>query len=162
MQKPFLLSVMFALSAYLMLTPSEAQAGLITYGETISEVGELTPEKIKELRLNNKFKVGYKYSYFGLFFLDLWTGDGEFCLYKDAILDEAPYEPIDKQRAAELMGIAEDQIQLPFLYRYPLLLLIIGFLIVANAVLFAIRMFMDLRNVPPPKPLTPPNDPPSE
>src|SRR5262249_39837892 len=76
--------------------------------------------------------VGFKYSYFGVFWLDLWTWGGEYCLYEGD-----NYSPIPLAMAAGLTGKSEDELTKPFLYRYPL-----GLLIIAGCVLVFTPMAM--------------------
>ena len=83
---------------------------LITRGETINEVGKITNPG--QLQLGGTVSVGYKYSYFGVFWLDLWTWGGEYCVY-----DGDRYAPIQPAQAAELLGKPERSLGAPFLYR---------------------------------------------
>jgi hypothetical protein len=64
------------LVAFALLSPSAASAKgivLITWGETISHVGDASPQARQMLGTR---QVGYKYGYFGVFWLDLWTHGG--------------------------------------------------------------------------------------
>jgi hypothetical protein len=120
------LSLPLLAATLLLFSPAKAEAGvLITRGDTIGELGAIDPELLKAADLPSNLKVGYKYSYFGVFWLDFWTYDGEFCLYTTK---EEGYNPIEASVAAELLNISEDQLKAPFLYRFPLgLWIIIGF-----------------------------------
>lgn len=105
-----------------LFTPAEAHAGIvITHGDTIKHIGDV-PAHMKE-RLGPEFgtaAVGFKYSYFGVFWLDLWTWDGEYCLFKDR--KAASLKPA---QAAAILNIQESELDTPFLYRFPLGLMIL-------------------------------------
>src|SRR5262249_6764645 len=114
-----------------LLSPSvvEAKIILITNGNTVKLVGEvwgsIRPEVEKDTAPG--VKVGYKYSYFGVFWLDLWTWGGEYCLYKDK---GGTHWPLTSAQAARVMGVSEAQLSKPFLYKFPL-----GLIILAGVVL---------------------------
>src|SRR5437016_2616231 len=104
----------------LFLGPGRASAKgiiLITHGDTINKVGDIrNPELRQQLAATGKnLAVGFKYSYFGIFWLDLWTWGGEYCVFEDK-----NYGPITAAQAAELMGVKESELGKPFLYRFPL------------------------------------------
>lgn len=114
----------------LYLTPSQAEAKvpfLITYGDSISQLAPLPSDKKETLEKLTKpgTEVGYKYSYFGLFYLDLWTWGGEYCLFKDK-----SFWSLKPEQAAELLSVPVDKLPKPFFYRFPSLLslLILGIL----------------------------------
>lgn len=117
-----------AVAALFFLNPGRASAKLIliTWGDTINHLGEINnPVYQKTLRNEGRAKlpaVGFKYTSFGIFWLDLWTWSGEYCLFEDKT-----YQPIPASLAADLMGVPESSLSKPFLYRYPLgLLILIG------------------------------------
>jgi hypothetical protein len=91
---------------------------LITHGDTISHLGEIDSKS--RAFVNGEAKVGYKWSYGGIFWIDFWTWDGEYCLYEGD-----GYEPITGEDAAKFMRqpTLPDP---PFFYRFPLGLLILG------------------------------------
>jgi hypothetical protein len=95
---------------------------LITHGDTISHVGDV-PAKNREPGLPST-KVGFKYSYWGIFWLDFWTWDGEYCLYQDK-----KFWKLTPAEAAALLGVPESSLSKPFLWYCPLGLLIFGPLI---------------------------------
>ena len=74
-----------ALVVYVLFSPSEASAKffLITTGETISDVGSGKDG-------NKSVKIGYKYDYAGLFWIDFWTWGGEYCVYEGTNFRQAP------------------------------------------------------------------------
>jgi hypothetical protein len=151
------LSLPLLAATLLLFSPAKAEAGvLITRGDTIGELGAISPELLKAADLPGNLKVGYKYSYFGVFWLDFWTYDGEFCLYTTK---EEGYNPIEASVAAKLLNISEDQLKAPFLYRFPLgLWIIIGFgglFVLSIAVSAVIGKKEDLGDVTP----TPSADP---
>ncbi len=121
-----LLALLFGLSLF----PSRAEAKipfLITYGDSISQLAPLPSDKkaILEKATHAGAEVGYKYSYFGLFYLDLWTWGGEYCLFH-----EKSFWSLKPEQAAELLGVAQDKLPKPFFYRFPSLLslLVLGIL----------------------------------
>lgn len=109
------------------LSPSIASAKkgivLITTGETITPLGSANEQ-------NLTLKVGYKYDYFGIFWLDFWTSGGTFCLH-----DGDRYAPITREQAEAILGSKASP---PFLYHVPLGWLIVGPLVVLG-VFLAIR-----------------------
>jgi hypothetical protein len=113
-----------ALIAYALLSPSEASAGvvLITWGDTVSHLGNVSPQIQETLPAR---KVGFKSSSWGLFWIDLWTWGGEYCVY-----DGQRYWRIPRAEAARLLGKPESELGMPLLYRVPLGWLILGPLMV--------------------------------
>jgi hypothetical protein len=91
---------------------------LITSGDTITHVGDVSAQK-QENRCPNK--VGYKWDYWGVFWIDLWTYGGTYCVYEGK-----GYQPIPPAEAARLLGRSENELSRPFLYRVPLGWLILG------------------------------------
>jgi len=116
------------LMAYAFLSPSKASAGavLVTWGDTISHVGEVSPQNRQNLGVN---KVGYKWGYWGVFWIDLWTHSGTYCVYEGK-----RYNPIQPAEAARLLGKSENELSTPFLYRVPLGWLIFGPLLVIGII----------------------------
>ncbi len=114
------------------LSPSQARAGavLVTWGDTISHLGDVSPE---HRHVAGAAKVGYKSSYWGVFWIDLWTWGGTYCVY-----EEKRYRPVNRAEAARLTGKPESALAAPFLYHVPLGWLIFGplfALAIAGAVL---------------------------
>jgi hypothetical protein len=110
----------------LFFAPTRASAGviLITHGDTIKHLGDIAdPQARADIRkeTGKDLAVGFKYSYFGVFWIDLWTWGGEYCVYEGNNYKEVP-----PTVAAALMGKSESDLGKPFLYRFPLGLLIIG------------------------------------
>jgi hypothetical protein len=135
------LRVVSALITAFLFIPTEASAKgviLITHGDTITHLGDPPQQPEKP---DSTVKVGFKSSYGGLFWMDFWTWGGEFCLYEGN-----NYEPIDRATAARLLGKPENELKEPFLYRFPLGLLILavlavlfGALLIFGAILQAIE-----------------------
>jgi hypothetical protein len=122
------------LVAYAVLSPSTASAKgivLITWGETISHVGDVSSPNNQD---PGPIKIGYKSSYFGVFWIDLWTWGGTYCVY-----DGKRYGPLQPAEAARLLGKQESDLSTPFLYRFPLGLLILGPLIVLGIIFAAVE-----------------------
>jgi hypothetical protein len=126
--------LMLLVAALLWLVPARAEAGgvvLITRGDTIANLGEIvSAQKAKiEAETAPGVKVGYVYNYFGLFWLDLWTWGGRYCVYKDKnFWDVSPAE------AASFLGTEEGKLGKPFLYRFPPLLYILGIVAIGAGV----------------------------
>jgi hypothetical protein len=107
-------------------TSLAAKLVLITRGDSFSHLGELrTKNQPVQLAPHGGMSVGFKYSYVGVFWLDLWRYDGEYCLYRDK-----EYVPIPKELAATFMDVKEDEISEPFFYHLPPGLIIVGVLVV--------------------------------
>lgn len=104
------------------LSPGQASAKrgivLITTGETITHVGDVSGSSKLPANVN---KVGYRYNYYGIFWIDFWTSDGTYCVYEGE-----QSRSITPSEAALLLGKKESDLSRPFLYRYPLGLLIVG------------------------------------
>jgi hypothetical protein len=96
--------------------PSGASACFYTEGKTIGHVGKVLPQFREP---GGPTAVGFKYSYVAAVgLLDFWTWDGEFCGY------EGGFQRIDRAEAARLLGIPQAELGKPFLYRFPLGLII--------------------------------------
>ena len=97
-----LLRLFYLVSAVLLLGAGQAQARrgfmLITTGTGFSEFGKVTPEFAARTRPLDT--VGWKYDYFGVFWLDIWNWGGEYCVYHDNT-----YDTVTKEQAAMLMGV---------------------------------------------------------
>ena len=112
--------VLFAFAAVLLGTSqAHAKRGfkLITTGTSLSELGPVKAEHMEDVKLpvgTTLDKVGYKYDYFGLFWLDLWNWGGEYCVFSGD-----NYAPVDKKEAARLMGTDESKLGKPLNYRFP-------------------------------------------
>ena len=107
--------------AFVVLTAGESGAkGLIlfTWGETISPVGDVSPSKRNEVGVD---KVGFKYAYHGMFWLDFWRSDGTYCVYEGD-----KYVAIEPAMAAMFLGKKEDELSRPFFYHVPPGLLVAG------------------------------------
>lgn len=111
--------------AALMSEPAHAGKGimLITHGDAVAHYADLSGEskKIAEEITNHEVRVGYLYQQFGVFWLELWTWDGEFVLYQD----DNVWKMTDEE-AAMLLEVKQEELGKPFLYRFPLGLLMIG------------------------------------
>lgn len=107
------------------LSAQEAQAKglmIITYGEAVMHYADLDIEVRQALKdeTGQDLQVGYLYSNFGVFWLDLWTWGGEYCLYEgDNVLRLTP------EQLAEVMKTTPDQLGKPLLYTFPLGLLVL-------------------------------------
>lgn len=114
--------ILAAAGGWLAGGPAEASAKgiiLITTGDQIRELGPIAPSA--RGTLPPQAKVGYKNDHFGLFWMDIWTWNGGYCVYM-----AEGYEPIDEATAQRLLGAPGVPITTPFFYRYPLMLLILA------------------------------------
>ena len=72
-----------------LLAPSRGEAKgfmLITYGDDISKVADIPPqilENVKQSTGATSPEIGYKYSNFGIFFLNLWTWGGDYVIFEN-------------------------------------------------------------------------------
>lgn len=102
------------------LSSGEAEAKgimIITYGEAVLHYQDLPTEMHDALKTatGHDLKVGYLYDNFGLFWLDLWTWGGQYCLYEgDSV------ERLTPEQAAEVLGTTTDKLGKPLLYTLPL------------------------------------------
>src|SRR5947207_2138217 len=89
--------------AILSLSQGSARGGVVvTWGDTIRHVGDVAAEQRPNVGAG---KVGHKSSYFGVFWIDLWTWGGEFCVYEGD-----RYQPISRAEAARLIGKPESEV----------------------------------------------------
>lgn len=113
--------------ALVALAPSRASAGLvvITSGPTVKPIGDVVdPQKRKALEAAGfpDAMVGYRYDYFGVFWVPLWTWNGSYCVYAGQLRPR----PLKPEEAAELLGKNVNELEKPFSYRYPPGLLVLG------------------------------------
>jgi hypothetical protein len=99
--------------------PSNVEAGgLLVYnhGEDIVEIGNVVEEEKSAVQeaTGKDVAVGYIHNAFGLFWLNIWTWDGRFCLYTG---DQ--YWEIEPEQAAMLLNVPVDSLQKPLFYRFP-------------------------------------------
>lgn len=126
---------LFAL-VFACLAANTAQAGkgfmLITSGDEIRKVGTLTAEVQKEAdaELGPGVEVGYMYQQFGLFFLEIWTWDGKYVLFRDDEYWDPPQEEL-----ANMAGVSSvEDLGKPWQYTLPPGLLAIVLLVVGGVV----------------------------
>lgn len=97
---------------------------MITHGETIKKIGDL-PEPMggmmAKLAGTDKVEVGYLYNYFGVFWIDLWTWGGQYCLFH-----RNQAQVLQPEECAKFLGTTVDKLSKPWQYRFPLGLLMIG------------------------------------
>jgi hypothetical protein len=127
----------------LLLAPAPASAGIpipIIWGEgdEIDHVQDLPPQLKQELAkevkgMPSSVAVGFHYKRLHVFWANLWTWEGTYCLYAG---DQ--YWPLTLAQVVALTGKSESDFSKPFLYKFPLGLLILGgviLLIVAGSLL---------------------------
>jgi hypothetical protein len=113
---------------------SEAKIVLITHGDTINDIGTVNVKKNNVVVPPGFNRVGYKYSYFGIFWLDMWRWDGTFCLHGGDMEDgKRVIYPLSKAEAAQLLGVQESDLSEPFWYNFPP-----GLVIIVLVVLIAV------------------------
>ncbi len=99
--------------SYLFLSPTPANAFVRTRGETISDLG--VPRNAGQIEPG--IRVAYKYGYESYFWLECWTWGGKYCVYRPV---DQKYRLISAAEAATLLGIQENELSVPFGYRFPL------------------------------------------
>jgi len=107
------------LVAFGVLAANKAQGGipiLITSGESIKHVGDVAPKLSAEIRqaTGSNPSVGFHYSYFGVFWLGLWTWNGQYCFYNGN-----KYWLLSDAQAAAALDTTESQLHHPILYTFP-------------------------------------------
>ena len=116
------------------LTANADAQFLITHGEKFSSYGDVPEEIRAEMRAEGEevlTEIGYKYDHFGLFWLELWTWDGGWCVFNE---DTNTYFPLEKTQAAILLDESPDDLGKPFRYKFPLLLVIVVVLVILGAI----------------------------
>jgi hypothetical protein len=115
MKKYVLNGLVGGLIAYALFCPTNAHARgivLITSGERITSIGDAASSARPMLGTG---QVGYKYGYWGIFWVDLWTHGGTYCVFEGD-----RYQPISAAETARLLGKRESEIGPPILYTLPL------------------------------------------
>lgn len=120
-----------------LLAPSTAHArrglAIISTGDKMFDIADATAESPARQQWSDAV-VAYHCQHFGLFWVPLWTWDGQFVVYSDSI---ETYQDGTVEELAEITGVPADKFEKPFLYSFPLGLLIIALLVVA-AVLYGV------------------------
>jgi hypothetical protein len=123
--------LLYLVFAALILGAGEAQArrgiAIISTGSTFSELGpvnkaKLSPIEQAAIQDAHYDTVGYQYSHFGLFWLDIWNWGGEYIVYNKVSENG---EMIKPDQAATLLGVEESKLSKPLNYRMPYGLLVI-------------------------------------
>jgi hypothetical protein len=112
----------------------------MTSGETISHIGDVSARDRQNVEAH---KVGFKYEYWGIFWINLWTWNGEYCIYEGD-----RFSPIQRSEAARLLGKTENELGAPFLYHFPLGWFIFGPLIVIGIIASRMEKAKRRGNVP--------------
>ena len=106
----------------LLLGPDDALARkrvppLITQGEAIKHLADVPDDRKPEARriAGIHADIGYRHQHVGVLWLDLWSWDGEYCLYQGtSSWDLTP------SQAASLLGISQAELRKPILYSVPI------------------------------------------
>lgn len=120
----------------ILFNASDAQAkkgiAIINTGEDITHLADVDAKSLEEVKASTgaqKPAIGYLYSEFGIFWLNLWTWDGKYVLFEnDQVWDVTP------EQAAKFSGVTVDELSKPFFYSVPpglAILVILGLLFVA-------------------------------
>ena len=109
---PMLLTIAF------LLTGNAEARGLviINHGEDIVDIGEVAEEHKESVRteIGGDAKIGYIHNAFGVFWLNIWTWDGRYCLY----LNDQYWE-LEPEQAATLLGQPDRALRNPLFYTFP-------------------------------------------
>lgn len=103
---------------------------LITSGDEVKKVADLKAEfkEMADAELGPGIEVGYMYQHFGLFFLEVWTWDGKYVLFRGDEFWDPPEAEI-----AEMAGVSSvDELGKPWQYTFKPGLLIILLLVVGG------------------------------
>ena len=100
----------------LLLHAADAEAKgffLLTWGESVFHVSQVAePEQTAlQERLHRGVALGYEYSYAGVFWLDLWTWDGQWCLYNGRT-----FWKLTPDQAAAILHTTADELDKPKLF----------------------------------------------
>ena len=122
---------LLAIMAAMLLIPTQVEARrgivVINHGETVKEIGVVADEHVAEVReaIGTVPSVGFVHEGFGLFWLNIWTWNGRYCLYAD---DQ--YWELEPEQAATLLGTPEQQLSSPLFYRFPPGLLVLTVIVI--------------------------------
>jgi hypothetical protein len=139
MPRFFPLALLLAISCCVFADPSEAFArkgGIIFFntGDKVFEIAEAEPGSPAKM-LADDMVVGYHCQHFGIFWLPIWTWDGDFCVYSE---EQEAYDNFSPDEISAMTGVPVDKIKKPFLYSFPLgliILLVIGVLVLLMSIL---------------------------
>ncbi len=118
--------------AALISQPAQAKGiVLITSGESVAHYADLTGDMKQQAEeaTGAEVQVGYKYDQFGVFWLELWTWGGSYVLYHDDTVWE-----LTPEQTAEALGVKVEELGTPFLYKFPLGLMIVAGLVIGGVV----------------------------
>ncbi len=114
----------------LLTVTSKAQARrgalLITTGEKVIEIADIPDDSPVKKQLSDA-KIGYRCEHIGVYWMALWTWDGEYCIYSDGQKTLIVGKPAE---IAEATGVPENAIAKPLSYTFPPLLVIIAMLLI--------------------------------
>jgi hypothetical protein len=129
--------------AGLLATPAPANAQVLIDGGT--SCVSIAPGSVPGAIPGQRNGLGYRYSYFGIFGLDLWTWDGAYCVYSNTHYKTVSDD--DAVRVAKEFGFV---LRPPFSYRVPSGLLVIAVIGVLGLPVAWLRRRMLARDTPPP------------
>ncbi|MCA8958911.1 MAG: hypothetical protein KDC38_00295 [Planctomycetes bacterium] len=114
-------AVVLLLGLILFPEKAEARRGIVLWGhgEDISLV---------ESTGSAEGNLGYMYSYFSLFWVNVWTWSGKFVVYSGNEYGDLPQDP---QEISTILGIEASKVKKPWTYSLPPgLLILIGIVLV--------------------------------
>ena len=108
-------NILFSFVVVLLLFSPQLEAKmLITYGDDIVKVAEL-PADMKQADVADMC-IGYKYGQFGVFWMQIWTWSGEFCLYSES---KNTYWTLEEKQIKMLNEAVPGGLKVPSSYSYP-------------------------------------------
>ena len=109
-------NILFSFVVVLLLFSPQLEAKLlITYGDDIVKVAEL-PADMKQQASVADMCIAYKYGQFGLFWMQIWTWSGEFCLYSES---QNTYWTLEEKQIKMLNEAVPGGLKVPSSYSYP-------------------------------------------
>lgn len=118
----------------------------VNWGTSVVRLNELAPsyQDQWQRKTGKLLSVGYKYSSFGVFWLNVWTWSGEYCL-----TDGQGYYSLPGTEIAKMIAPGS-RLEPPFLYRFPLGWIVIAFVLVVGIPSMLIIRMMNRSSDPSP------------
>lgn len=109
-------NILFSFVVVLLLFSPQLEATiLITSGEDFAKVAD-APAELKQQMGIPDLCIAYKYEQFGVFWLQIWTYSGEFCLYSES---QNKYGSLSKEEIKTLQETIPGGLKVPSSYSYP-------------------------------------------
>ena len=129
--------------AALSSAPAHAFPAVVGWGTSVVRLENPPAPRPGEAR-SETVVLGYKYASVSLMGLDLWTWDGAYCVLRDG-----RYAVITESQARVFANSTGTRVAAPFLYRFPLGLVVLAFILVVGVPFAALRRRMLDRDAPP-------------